>query len=309
MITLGKIAPALLLFAAQPAAAEGWQKVWSDEFDKPEIDPAKWNFDVDCWGGGNEERQCYTDKAENSSVIGGMLTITARKEATRGPALPLSQRKSAEDNKDTVEKPYSSARLTTRGLADWRYGRIAIRAKLPEGQGTWPAIWMLPTDNHYGRWAASGEIDIMEAVNLGTPCKKCAGGLENHVLGTLQFGGEWPANTLASSETELTLTPDGFHIFEIMWTANRISWAVDGRAYASAAASSWFSGKAGQSAAGAPFDQAFHLIINLAVGGGLPEGRNLKGVSNAIFPSQFQVDWVRVYQCDAITQGADECSK
>lgn len=297
------------IHAEEPAVSSGgWSLVWNDEFNGKDIDSTKWGHEVDCWGGGNDERQCYTNKPSNASVANGVLTITARKELTRGPPLPFGQRKMPKDSQIFVSKPYSSARLTSAGLADWRYGRIAIRAKLPEGQGTWPAIWMLPSENHYGAWAASGEIDIMEAVNLGTPCKKCAGGGENHILGTLHFGGEWPKNTLASHETELSPTPDGFHVFEILWTKNQIAWAVDGKAYATASANSWFSGKEGQSPAGAPFDRAFHLILNLAIGGKLPEGRNLKGVSDTALPARFQIDWVRVYQCDAVRNGAETCA-
>jgi beta-glucanase (GH16 family) len=289
-------------------AEDKWSLVWSDEFVGDGINPQKWQHEVNCWGGGNQEQQCYTDKPENSSVANGLLTITARKEITHGPALPVDQRKTPADFKNTASKAYSSARLTTQGLADWRFGRIAIRAKLPEGQGIWPAIWMLPIENHYGAWAASGEIDIMEAANLGTPCKKCAGGRENHVLGTLQFGGVWPKNTFASQETELVPTKDGFHVFEIMWTADRIDWAIDGIAYATAPASSWFSGIPGQNSKGAPFDRSFYLILNLAVGGRLAEGRNMKGISNKGFPSQFQVDWVRVYQCAGVAKGRAKCA-
>ncbi len=295
--------------AKSPAADDGWTLVWRDEFDGSNIDPKKWLHEVDCWGGGNEERQCYTDRPGNSSVAGGILTITARREVTRGPPLPLDQRKTSADVKNTALKPFSSARLTTGGLADWRYGRIAIRAKLPEGQGVWPAIWMLPTEKHYGGWAASGEIDIMEAANLGTPCKKCTGGRENHVLGTLHFGGVWPDNKFASHETEVSPTDDGFHVFAMAWTAGRIDWSVDGRTYASVLSGSWFSGKDQQSASTAPFDRPFHLILNLAVGGRLPEGRNLKGVSTKAFPAEFKVDWVRVYQCDAVDQGAATCTQ
>ena len=292
----------------QVVASEGWSLAWQDEFDGSQIDRKKWRHEIDCWGGGNDERQCYTDHADNASVAGGLLTITALKQVTRGPALPLDQRKTPADSENSVSKPYSSARLTTNGLADWRYGRIEVRARLPEGQGMWPAIWMLPSERHYGPWAASGEIDIMEAVNLGTPCEKCTGGRENHVLGTLHFGGVWPNNVYASHETQMTPSADGFHVFAIVWTADRIEWFVDDKLYATAPARSWFSRTPDLAKPGPPFDRAFHLILNLAVGGKLPEGRNLKGVAKRALPAQFQIDWVRVYQCAAVTNGAERCA-
>ena len=129
---------------AREPARDGWRLVWSDEFDGAAVDRGKWDFDVDCWGGGNNERQCYTDKRSNAAVEGGKLVITARKESMTGPAFPLSQRSDPEKAKAQATKGFTSARLVTRGKAAWTYGKIEVRAKLPQGQGTWPAIWMLP---------------------------------------------------------------------------------------------------------------------------------------------------------------------
>ena len=153
--------------AANEAPPGEWRLVWSDEFDGPQIDRAKWDFDVDCWGGGNDERQCYTDSRRNAFIRDGKLVISARKERASGPAFPLSQRSEPGKANARATRDYTSARLVTRGKAAWTYGKIEVRAKLPGGQGTWPAIWMLPEGNAYGTWAASGEIDILEAVNLG----------------------------------------------------------------------------------------------------------------------------------------------
>lgn len=293
---------------AAPAAAE-WTLVWSDEFEGNRIDPAKWGLDSDCWGGGNNERQCYTDSPANASVQNGYLSITARKQTTRGAALPAQQRKTAADAARKASKPFSSAKLTTRGKADWRYGRIEVRARLPEGQGTWPAIWMLPSEDHYGRWAASGEIDIMEAVNLGTPCATCPGGREDRILGTLHFGREWPGNGQKGSETHLPPSADEYHIFGIEWRADRIDWTLDGRVYATQTPEDWFSGPAERAPKGAraPFDRPFYLILNLAIGGGLPEGRNLGGVAPAGYPKVMQVDWVRVWRCPADSDPGKGC--
>lgn len=276
------------------SAQNGWTLVWADEFDVPQIDKRKWGFDEDCWGGGNDERQCYTRSKRNAAIEDGKLVITARYERTTGPALPADQRRqSALGNKEAT-RDFSSARLTTRSRAAWRYGRIEVRAKLPQGQGTWPAIWMLPEKTRYGAWAASGEIDILEAVNLGVLCPKCPGGRENTILGTLHFGGKWPDNKYASTEIAFPEVLDGFHTYAVEWFADRVVWKVDGRTYAEQTAAKWST--TGTKTPGAPFDQPFHLILNLAIGGKLPEGRGLGGLRNDGYPKRMEVDWVRVWQ-------------
>ncbi|WP_298173399.1 glycoside hydrolase family 16 protein [Novosphingobium sp.] len=276
------------------AAADDWQLVWSDEFTGPAIDTSKWSFDVDCWGGGNNERQCYTDHKDNARIVDGALVITALHERVSGPALPASQRANPAKPGNLVTRDYTSARLTTRGKAAWRYGRIEVRASLPQGQGTWPAIWMLPEANTYGPWAASGEIDILEAVNLGVPCKACDGGKEDTILGTLHFGKPWPGNTHKGDEVHKPAVLEGFHTYAIAWEPDRITWQIDGDTYAVRQRNEWFT--SGSPNRGAPFDQPFHLILNLAFGGGLAESRGIKGVSNSNFPKRFLIDWVRVWQ-------------
>ncbi|TNE35141.1 MAG: glycoside hydrolase family 16 protein [Alphaproteobacteria bacterium] len=289
--------------AAEDAAAEGpadegqGQLVWADEFDGGVIDRTRWAFDIDCWGGGNDERQCYTNSERNASIEDGRLIITALNEPTEGPALPSHMITTANSPVATMTKPFSSARLVTRGKAAWKYGKIEVRAKLPQGQGTWPAIWMLPEDNVYGGWARSGEIDILEAVNLGVECDNdCEDGGENTILGTLHFGGAWPENDLASTEFSYPPILDGeFHTFGIVWSEGRFTWTVDGEPYSTRTAEEWFTTES--SAPNAPFDQRFYLILNLAIGGRLPEGRALGGVSEEGFPKRMEVDWVRVWQC------------
>lgn len=281
--------------AAHEPADGSWQLAWSDEFNGAAIDRGKWDFDVDCWGGGNNERQCYTDRPVNAAIKDGKLVIAARKEAMTGPAFPLSQRGDAEKAAALATKPFTSARLVTRGKAAWTYGKIEVRAKLPQGQGTWPAIWMLPEDSRYGGWAASGEIDILEAVNLGVRCDECAGGIENRVLGTLHFGGQWPENQYKGDETALPAPLDGFHVFGLVWEKGKIVWTVDGKPYATRVAGEWSTSGSGDPAA--PFDRPFHLILNLAVGGGLAEERGLKGVDESGYPKMMEIDWVRVWQC------------
>ncbi|MEO9462816.1 MAG: glycoside hydrolase family 16 protein [Marinomonas sp.] len=289
----------------EPASEQGWKLVWSDEFDAPEIDRTKWAFDVDCWGGGNEERQCYRDDPANASISDGKLIITALKGEHTGPALPPHMRAEADKPDATATKPYTSARLVTRGLHSWRYGRIEVRAKLPQGQGTWPAIWMLPEDSAYGTWAASGEIDIMETVNLGVECADCPGGKESTILGTLHFGSEWPNNSLDSSEMYAPQVLDGFHTFGIIWAPGVIEWTLNGKVFARKEQASWWSSNS--DTAEAPFDKPFHLILNLAIGGGLPEKRNGGGVDPANFPKDMQIDWVRVWQCEPQSNIIQSC--
>lgn len=295
--------PLLLASGAEVEAEESqWQLVWSDEFEGTEIDPSKWDFDIDCWGGGNEERQCY--RRENASIEDGKLIITARREEATGAAWPLHMRSNRDMRDATKTQPFTSARLVTRGKASWRYGKIEVRAKLPQGQGAWPAIWMLPEENAYGGWAASGEIDILEVINLGAECPECPGGRENDMLGTLHFGGPPPANEMASSRVTMPGSIDDFHTFGLVWSEGEFVWTVDGLSYARKIAKDWHSSASDDPIA--PFDQAFHLLLNFAVGGRWPESENEGGYSAEGFPKRMEVDWVRVWQC--APDAASDCS-
>ncbi|MFM5916539.1 MAG: family 16 glycosylhydrolase [Novosphingobium sp.] len=288
---------ALLAPAAAPADND-WKLVWADEFDSGKIDRAKWSFEADCWGGGNNERQCYTKSARNAAVVDGKLVITARHERSTGPALPAHLRAGAAMPDAEASRDFSSAKLSTKGKASWRYGKIEMRAKLPQGQGTWPAFWMLPEKNTYGPWASSGEIDILEAVNLGVPCTKCAGRREDTILGTLHFGGSSPKNLHKGEEVPFPEVLDGsFHTYGIVWEPGKITWQFDGKTYATRVASEWST--TGSLSPGAPFDQPFYLIVNLAIGGGLPEARGLGGVKLDGYPKLMEIDWVRVWQRSA----------
>lgn len=296
------LAAAAVLVPAAAQAENGWTLVWADEFDSGKIDRSKWSFEVDCWGGGNNERQCYTKSGQNAGVIEGKLVITARYGRTTGPALPAQMRSGAGTSEAEATRDFSSAKLTTRGKASWRYGKFEVRAKLPQGQGTWPAIWMLPEKNDYGPWAASGEIDILEAVNLGVLCPKCAGGREDTILGTLHFGGKPPKNQHKGEEVPFPEVLDGgFHTYGIVWEPGKITWQFDGKTYATRTSNEWST--TGSTAPGAPFDQPFYLILNLAIGGGLPEERGLGGVRLDGYPKLMEVDWVRVWQPDPASAG------
>ncbi len=287
--------------------AQGWQLVWSDEFEGETIDHERWAFEVNCWGGGNGEQQCYTASTDNAFVADGQLHIVARNEPTSGPA--VNDDDPAYDPEDTsATLPYSSARLRTKHQGDWRFGRIEVRAKLPRGQGTWPAIWMLPTDAVYGAWAASGEIDIMEAVNLGV-------GGDQRIYGTLHYGSYWPANVHSGAEYSLPgeISPaDDFHDYAIEWKHAEIRWYVDGHHYATQRSDGWYTqyldGKTTVLGDGAaPFDERFHLLLNLAVGGAWAGNANDGGVDASVFPQEMTVDHVRVYACGFDPDSGEGC--
>ena len=304
----GTLAAALLLLggatdeAPQPVAPlEGadWELAWSDEFDGDSLDRTKWAPEVSCWGGGNAERQCYTDRPENIAVEGGMLLLKARKERFSGPARPPEI---AEKRNPDILQFYTSGKVRTRGLHAWRYGRIEIRAKVPPGQGAWPAVWMMPAHDIYGPWPLSGEIDILEAVNIGAKCKVCEGGKgENRTISALHFGDLAPKNRFVDHRNalpDLALPSDDFHVYAVEWGEGLIRFLVDDRVHLTVPADQWSTGSPlARGNPAAPFDQPFYIMANLAVGGKLSEENNAKGLAGKSFPAQFAVDWIRVYRC------------
>jgi beta-glucanase (GH16 family) len=235
--------------------------IWQDEFDgtgKP--DATKWSYDLGDHGWGNHELEGYTDNLSNAKIENGNLVITAIKE------------KSGKAN-------YSSARLVSKGKGDFLYGKFEIRAKLPKGLGTWPAIWMLASGNAYGNkgWPDNGEIDIME--HVGFDQGKVHGNIHtkafNHSIGTNK-GNNVVVET-ASNE---------FHIYSCEWTPEFVSILVDGKSFFT------FKKESGYQWALWPFDKPFHMILNIAVGG---DWGGQKGVDDSIFPQKMEVDYVRVY--------------
>lgn len=293
------IAPLLIAMSDGHGDGDKWELVWSDEFNGPEIDPAKWGFDVDCWGGGNDELQCYTNRKENAHIKDGVLQIVARKEVAAGPALPWDQRENASEaaKKEVKAQPFTSARLVTRGKADWLYGRFEARARLPKGQGTWPAIWMLPSEEKYGAWAASGEIDIVEAANLGAKCRKCKDKKKDYIYGTIHYGDVWPKNKYIGKDQTLPPSEDGFHTFAVEWSEGEIKWFVDDIMYHRLTSKKWRKKSVfSKLPKHAPFDQPFYFIMNLAIGGHLAVDNDDGGVDVTGYPKALEVDWVRVYQ-------------
>ncbi len=263
-------------FEGDPSLLEkGWDLVWNDEFEGTSIDASRWEHETNCWGGGNNEQQCYGSAGKNSFVQDGTLHIVAIEDSPNGAI-------GGPDNDPTlVTRPYSSARIRSLGRGDFKYGRMEARMRLPTGQGLWPAFWMLPSANVYGGWAQSGEIDIMEAVN---PLPE-----QNIVHGTLHFGAAWPENVSSSADhTPSVGVWETFYTYAVEWEEGEIRWFVDDFPYASQ--TEWYSEGNDYPA---PFDQEFHLILNLAVGGNWPGAPN----AQTTFPQDLSVDYVRVYQC------------
>ncbi len=239
--------------------------VWSDEFDYEGLpDETKWGYDVGGSGWGNNELQYYTE-GENAYVKDGFLTITARKE-------------------DYNAMAYTSTRLISKNKGDWLYGRIEVNAKLPSGKGTWPAIWMLPTDWKYGGWPRSGEIDIMEHVGYeqGVVHGTVHTNAYNHMKGT-QVGKHVTRDDVS----------DAFHLYAIEWFPDKIKFFVDDKLYFIYKPSNMINCPTKDEW---PFDQRFHLLLNIAVGG---NWGGAKGIDESIFPQEMVVDYVRVYQSDA----------
>ena len=239
--------------------------VWSDEFNAAQLDPEAWYFETGDGsqygipGWGNNEQEWYLP--DSAELDNGVLRITARREASNG-------------------YDYTSARINTRDRFAFKYGRIEARMKLPSGQGLWPAFWLLPQDDVYGTWAASGEIDVMEAINLGA-----SGG--NTVHGTIHYGGQWPNNTYSGGGYAVPANAsDVFHTYAFEWDETQMRWYVDDVMYLMQ--NSWSSTGA---AFPAPFNETFYILFNVAVGGNWPGAPN----SSTTFPVSLEVDYVRVY--------------
>ena len=257
--------------------------VFSEEFDGPEIDPEVWFFATGDGtekglpgGWGNNELQYYLP--DNAMIVNGVLEITARRE-TFG------------------DFNYTSARINTEDRFAFKYGRIEASIKMPSGQGLWPAFWMLSQDSDYlcgGEpcvWAAIGEIDIVEAINLD-------GTNDNEIFATIHYGGEFPAN----QSTSVTYTPsvdvtESFNTYALEWDEDEIRWYFNGQLYAMQ--NSWNSSADGKDFP-APFDQNFHILLNLAVGGNFPGSPN----GTTPWPATMAVDWVRVYSGEDPSGGA-----
>ena len=229
--------------------------IWADEFDgsgKPNSN--NWAYDLGAGGWGNNEAEYYTDRLENAKVENGVLKITAKKESFEGAN-------------------YTSARLKTQGKFSFKCGKVEVRAKLPEGGGTWPAIWMLGSNITSVGWPACGEIDIMEHV----------GNKMGHVSSAIHTPSSY-GNTQNVGVTDVTNVSSEFHVYGMEWTAQKIAFSVDGNVFYTYNPSdkndqTW------------PFNKDQFIILNVAMGG------NLGGSIDPDFISGImEVDYVRVYQ-------------
>lgn len=236
-----------------------YQLVWSDEFDADGLpDNTKWGYDVGGGGWGNNELEYYTDsKTENARVENGNLVIEVRKENAGG-------------------RNYTSARLITKGKAEWTYGRFDIKAQLPTGRGLWPAIWLLSATDPLS-WPSDGELDIMEEVGFD----------QNRIYGTahnLAYNG---ANGLQKGSNRLVDDADkSFHLYSLEWTPDAVTWFIDSTQFykypdPKTGPDKW------------PYFKDFYMILNIAVGG---NWGGQQGVDDSIFPQQMLIDYVRVYQ-------------
>ena len=238
---------------------ENYQLIWSEEFDYSGTpDPVYWSYDLGDHGWGNNEQQNYTNSPENSIIQDGKLIIRAIK----------------------YDSSWTSARLVTKNKVDFLYGRIEIRAKLPAGKGTWPAIWMLSTDREYGGWPSIGEIDIMEHVGYdpGNVHATVHTGAYNGSIGT-QIGNSIMVPDYATS----------FHTYSLEWTADKLDFYLDDKKYFT-----YMNDKSGNIASW-PFNTRFHLILNIAIGG---NWGGSKGIDPGLSDATMEIDFVRLYSID-----------
>ncbi len=252
-----------------------WVLVWRDEFDGEKLDTTQWAREENGYGGGNQENQFYSTDPKYCFTKDGVLNFALYRDA--------------HTTSDGKALPYTSARIRSLHRGDWCYGKFEVRAKVPGAEGIWPAVWMLPTDSKYGPWASGGEIDILES----------RGNQVGETIGTIHFGGPWPRNKYQGKTHTLPgkNAAEDFHVYAVEWQSDEIRWYVDGEKYQTIKQEQWTSEAAPDNPA-APFDQRFHLIMNLAVDGGFfnGTGQHSKNVPDKDFPQLFQVDYVRVYQ-------------
>ncbi len=266
----------------QEQQSDPYELIWADEFDysgKP--DSTKWGYEYGFIR--NREKQYYTDSLKNARVEYGFLIIEARKEKIANAKFKSDEYTDRNWLKyipkiDTAQ--YTSASLTTKGLAEWTYGKIEVSAKLPKGVGQWPAIWMLGENKKEVGWPECGEIDIMEHVgfNKDTIFGSAHSETYNHIIKTQITQGIF-----------IDRPYDEFHVYSIEWTPEKIDFLLNGVVYLHTenehkTTKEW------------PFDQNFCLKLNNAIGG---MWGAQKGIDDTVFPQQMVVDYVRVYQLKA----------
>ncbi|HEX2968837.1 MAG TPA: glycoside hydrolase family 16 protein [Bacteroidales bacterium] len=245
----------LLISSCSGEKTDNWNLVWSDEFEEPGL-PSVSDWVNETGFIRNNELQYYTERRiENTEVKDGNLMIIGRKE-------PWIY------NNDTAD--YTSASITTDGKRSWTYGKIEARIKLPEGQGLWPAFWMLGQNIHQAGWPKCGEIDIMEHINK-----------LDIVHGTLH----WDNNGHVSSGDTIACNVTDYHIYSVEWNSNSIKWLLDGKEYHVVNVKDSVNNTE-------EFQKPHYIILNLAIGGEWPKNPD----ETTVFPDTVFVDYVRVYQ-------------
>lgn len=241
-----------------PLNYAGYEQLWSDEFSGTQIDNSLWGYDIGGGGWGNNELEYYTDSPKNSYVSSGNLVIEARKESFLG-------------------REYTSARIISKGKKDFTFGRVDIRAKLPKGQGIWPALWMLGKKIDQTNWPNCGEIDIMEL--LGHEPSK--------IYGTVHYGPI--GSSTSTTKTSNYKLPSGdfsdsYHVFSLNWSQDNMEVLIDDVSML----------KTDRTQIGAiyPFNEPFFMLFNVAVGGNWPGGPDI----STVFPQQMLVDYIRVFK-------------
>jgi len=264
--------------------AQNWQLVWEDDFDGIDLDLSKWMHEYgtgsqyNMWGWGNGEKQYY--QAQNTTLSNGIATIEVKEEP------------SGIIDSWGATSYYSSSKISTKGIFDFRYGKVEARMKTIDGQGFWPAFWMLPTN---GSWPCDGEIDIMEQWGGNYFTNGTTGAAH---LGTCPYSQSSHFYQNFSTYISSGSYADEFHTYSVIWKEDTITWFVDDNEIFSIDPSSYWSVPSQHDW---PFNSnQWYIMINLAITQGGPN-------ANTVFPNQIQVDYVRVYQ-DNITAISDVTS-
>lgn len=256
-----------------------YQLVWSDEFkENGNLDTLKWKYEKGFLR--NKEAQYYTDRLKNVRIENDYLILEAHKEKIANEKFNTDEFKNKSwlhyiADIDTAQ--YTSGSISTQGIAQWTYGKIEVKAKLPKGVGLWPAIWMLGSNRAEVGWPKCGEIDIMEHVGFN----------KDSIFGTIHTQAyNHMKGTQKGKKTFIDKPYDSFHVFSMEWTPEKIDFLLDGTIYnhlenPHLSEDEW------------PFDKDFYLKLNVAIGGGLG---GKKGIDENVFPQQMVVDYVRVYQ-------------
>ena len=245
---------------------EGYKLLWNDEFDGDKMDESKWSYDPHEPGWTNNELQEYTTSTDNVFVKDGNMVLKAIKTKKDGKTY------------------YTSGKIKGQNKSDFMYGKVVVSAKVPEGQGLWPAIWMMPTDEaHYGQWPKCGEIDIMESLGNDTTIS----------YSTIHYGEPHAEQQGTITKTGADSFSAKFHEYSVEWEPGEMRFYTDDELVLTV--NDWFTAVQGEDDKPypAPFDQTFYLQMNLAVGGNWPGNPN---ASTDFSKAEFLIDYVRVYQ-------------